>query len=393
VESQKDPKNDPVALWTNGGPGCSGLEGLLTEQGPFRAVGNGTLIANPYSWNLLSNMIFIEAPAGVGFSYSDNRQDYEQVGDARTAQDNYKAILQWLNRFPEYANNTFYLTSESYGGHYIPTLAKVIVDSNPSASQKINFKGFAVGNPYTDPDSNDIGKFDTLWGHQLYSKPTRDEYDAVCPNTDPAKCAEIHAKIELEVGKVDPYGLDYPVCSRSTGRKQRYWFMNWLRYGKDNPTALKDAVLNYDPCSTEHVEGYLNERDVMTAIHANDTYWSECSPVITLFYNHSDSSVPMEPIYQYLINGGYNLRIMVYSGDDDTVCATLGTQMWIYNLGYDVKSSWREWSYDQQVGGYVTKFTGNLSFVTVHGAGHEVPAYKPDLALELWKNYLDGTWF
>jgi len=89
VESQKDPKNDPVALWTNGGPGCSGLEGLLTEQGPFRAVGNGTLIANPYSWNLLSNMIFIEAPAGVGFSYSDNRQDYEQVGDARTAQDNY----------------------------------------------------------------------------------------------------------------------------------------------------------------------------------------------------------------------------------------------------------------------------------------------------------------
>ena len=53
----------------------------------------------------------------------------------QTAMDNYMAIKYFLKNFPEYARNDFYLTGESYGGIYIPTLAlNVIQDS------QINFK-------------------------------------------------------------------------------------------------------------------------------------------------------------------------------------------------------------------------------------------------------------
>jgi carboxypeptidase C (cathepsin A) len=42
VESYNDPANDPVAYWTNGGPGASGLEyGFFTEHGPFRVAPDG----------------------------------------------------------------------------------------------------------------------------------------------------------------------------------------------------------------------------------------------------------------------------------------------------------------------------------------------------------------
>lgn len=72
VESMGNPSTDPLVFWTNGGPGCSGLLGFLTEQGPFRPNKDLSLAFNEYAWNTVANMVFIEAPCGVGFSYSDN---------------------------------------------------------------------------------------------------------------------------------------------------------------------------------------------------------------------------------------------------------------------------------------------------------------------------------
>jgi carboxypeptidase C (cathepsin A) len=63
VESVLDPATAPVALWTNGGPGCSGLIGFMTEQGPFHVSSDGlTLEKNPYAWNNVANVLFIEQP-------------------------------------------------------------------------------------------------------------------------------------------------------------------------------------------------------------------------------------------------------------------------------------------------------------------------------------------
>ena len=42
----------------------------------------------------------------------------------------------------------------------------------------------------------------------------------------------------------------------------------------------------------------------------------------------------MTPIYNYLIDGGFGLNILVYSGDDDDVCATVGTQVGVLLLGW-----------------------------------------------------------
>lgn len=115
MESTGNPSEDPLTFWTNGGPGCSGLLGFFTEMGPFRPNKDLTLSLNPYSWNKLSNMVFIESPCGVGFSYSNDALDYS-TGDQTTATDNYWLIKAFLQRFPEYLNNSLYIASESYGG-------------------------------------------------------------------------------------------------------------------------------------------------------------------------------------------------------------------------------------------------------------------------------------
>jgi carboxypeptidase C (cathepsin A) len=120
VESQNDPTTDPVVLWTNGGPGCSGLIGFWEEHGPFVLNSTLHLSPNPYSWNKVANMLYIEQPAGTGFSYSKTTADYDTADDAMSAEDNYQFILQFLERFPERKSNAFYISGESYAGHYIP---------------------------------------------------------------------------------------------------------------------------------------------------------------------------------------------------------------------------------------------------------------------------------
>ncbi len=82
----------------------------------------------------------------------------------------------------------------------------------------------------------------------------------------------------------------------------------------------------------------------------------------------------MTPYYQYLIDGKFGLNLVVYSGDDDDVCPTVGTQGWIWDLGYEVAGrAWQDYTVDGQTAGYITKWkdTG-FAFATVRGAGHEV---------------------
>ena len=107
----------PLVLWLNGGPGCSSLGGGLSELGPyFASAPNQNLTINSNSWNKKANMVFLESPAGVGFSTSTNEEDYKTVGDERTARDTLHFLLGFMKRFPRYKSNDLWISGESYAG-------------------------------------------------------------------------------------------------------------------------------------------------------------------------------------------------------------------------------------------------------------------------------------
>lgn len=188
ISNSKYTESDPIAFWTNGGPGCSGLFGFLTENGPFYTHdADLQLSLNPWSWNKIANMVFIEQPCGVGFSYSDQEDPNSKDGgdyvtnDAQAAKDNYALVQGFMDRFPQFRSNDLYITSESYGGHYMPQLSQEIVDRNAAGNDPaLNFKGFLVGNPGTTFYSIMPAGLDTYWGHQLISKPVYDGFVNDC---------------------------------------------------------------------------------------------------------------------------------------------------------------------------------------------------------------------
>ncbi|XP_020970217.1 serine carboxypeptidase-like 31 [Arachis ipaensis] len=85
-EAITNPDDKPLVLWLNGGPGCSSVGyGATQEIGPFLVDSDGQgLKFNNLSWNQEANILFLESPVGVGFSYSNTSSDYDQLGDQKT---------------------------------------------------------------------------------------------------------------------------------------------------------------------------------------------------------------------------------------------------------------------------------------------------------------------
>ena len=120
---------------------------FFLKHGPFEVDTSdySKLVEREYRWNLKVNMLYIEAPVGVGFSYSTTK-DYV-CDDDRTANENRAAVEDFFSKFPEYKQNQLWITGESYGGIYVPTLAEAIVHGQKDGTYTgAKLSGIAVGN-------------------------------------------------------------------------------------------------------------------------------------------------------------------------------------------------------------------------------------------------------
>ncbi|KAL6545317.1 Serine carboxypeptidase-like 27 [Orobanche gracilis] len=381
-------EKSPLVLWLNGGPGCSSVAyGASEEIGPFRINSDGkTLYINPYSWNKLANLLFLESPAGVGFSYSNTSSDLYTAGDRRTAEDAYAFLVDWFERFPQYKYRDFYIAGESYAGHYVPQLSQIIFERNKGVENPvINFKGFLVGNAVTDDYHDYIGTFEYWWTHGLISDTTYKVLRTRCdlgssthPSSDCVKALEV---ANQEMGNIDQYSIyTLPCNSTSLSRRRLRGHYPWMSRA-------------YDPCTERYSQIYFNLPGVQKAFHANVTEishpWQSCSDIVGNYW--ADSPLSMLPIYQELIAAG--LRIWVFSGDTDSVVPITATRYSIDALKLPTVKKWYPW-YDNRklkgVGGWSQVYKG-LTLVTVTGAGHEVPLHRPRQAYILFRSFLNNA--
>ena len=503
VESQSAmPESDPVAFWTNGGPGCSGMLGMMTEHGPLKMMENGELTLNPYSHTLLSNILFVEQPVGVGFSYSEYVSDYNS-SDATAATDNYNLLLAFMERFPHFVSSDLYITSESYGGHYMPTLAREILTQNDiGVNPTLTFKGFLVGNPYVSFYSGVGSMLDTFWYRSLVAQPVWESFQEHCPeewfreplqfngedddfvsDAQAEACNEVlTALITNAQFKTNVYAIDWPVCpegsplnrdddeslshsgmsdSDSVSKRRRHLLADYLsganrvhrRQGQrllsilmetlssklerarrtsaaaavaegagersmlqlplvqvkmssgqeeDNHhrqlfASLEEDGVSYNACEDWWILDWFNRDEVKAALHVKASInWRECARP-PFYYNETDVLLDVVPIYREVLAhpAAQHLKILIFSGTDDSVCSTSGTQGWVYDLGYNIDPDmeWLPYTVDNQQAGYVTGFLKTpLKFATVLNAGHEVPTYRPRESLALWRAYLTDAW-
>ncbi|KAJ6734828.1 SERINE CARBOXYPEPTIDASE-LIKE 25 [Salix purpurea] len=223
TEAVHDPLSKPLVVWLNGGPGCSSVAyGASEEIGPFRINKTASgLYLNKFSWNSVANLLFLETPAGVGFSYSNRSSDLFDTGDIRTATDSLEFLVGWMNRFPRYKNREVYLTGESYAGHYVPQLARAIIMYNKRSKHPINLKGFMVGNAVTDNYYDNLGTVTYWWSHAMISDKTFQQLVNTCDfrrQKESDECESLYSyAMDQEFGNIDQYNIYSPPCNNSDG--------------------------------------------------------------------------------------------------------------------------------------------------------------------------------
>ncbi|KAL9259020.1 Serine carboxypeptidase-like 29-like protein [Drosera capensis] len=387
IESDEDSDSKPLVLWLNGGPGCSSIGyGEAEEIGPFHIEKDGkTLYLNEHAWNKVANILFLDSPVGVGFSYTNTSSDLTSNGDERTAKDALEFLLKWFERFPQYKGRDFYISGESYGGHYVPQLSQAVVRHNSATGDEtINLKGYMVGNALTDDYHDHLGLFQFLWSAGLISDKTYKELNEYCDYESfihpSSQCDKILDIAENEFGNIDPYSIYTPPCTANFSSSNK--LMRKMMVGR-----LSRA---YDPCTEEHSVAYFNHHEVQAALHVKPAFapakWQTCNDIVNTHWLDSPRSVL--DIYRELIPKG--IRIWMFSGDTDAVIPVTSTRRTIDALNLTTTKPWTAWYDEGQVGGWTQEYDG-LTFVAVRGAGHEVPLHRPKLALTLIKSFLAGA--
>lgn len=390
VEAETDPASKPLVLWLNGGPGCSSVGvGAFSENGPFRPRGQ-VLVRNEHSWNKEANMLYLESPVGVGFSYSTNTSSYETVNDEITARDNVVFLQRWFNKFPQYRKNNLFLTGESYAGHYVPQLAKLMLELNKK-KQLFNLKGVALGNPVLEFATDFNSRAEYFWSHGLISDSTYRMFTSFCNysryvseyyrDSVSPMCSRVMSLVSRETSRfVDKYDVTLDVCMSSVLSQSKII----------SPQENGEKI---DVCIDDETVNYLNRQDVRRALHARLVgvrSWDVCSTILD--YQLLDIEIPTISIVGLLVKE--RIPVLIYSGDQDSVVPLTGSRSVVHQLakqmGLNTTVPYRVWFSGQQVGGWTQVYDNILSFATVRGAAHEVPFSQPERSLVLFKSFLQG---
>jgi len=151
-----DLSTTPVIIWLEGGPGCSSMLANFNEVGPWQ-LNKTTMLhldLNPGAWNRIFGLVFFDNPIGTGFSAASFPEEIPRDQDT-VAEHLFVAIKSFIGSNPGFKDRPVYLTGESYGGKYVPTLGFYIAEKNIHSPKqdRVNLVGIAVGNGLTDPVS------------------------------------------------------------------------------------------------------------------------------------------------------------------------------------------------------------------------------------------------
>lgn len=404
--SNPDATNE-VTIWFNGGPGCSSLSGLLSENGPLLwQDGTQSPTQNSYSWNNLTNMMWVEQPVGVGYTQgTPNITNEIELGQQFIG-----FYKQWVNAFNAHGKEV-YLTGESYGGYYVPYIADAFIGAGDT--DYYNLKGVGINDPILGDETMQqqvvLLPFVEYWQNLFYLNDTfmqelRDrnkqcgyddyynKYYTFPPTPGPIPILP------------DPYADPNATCDQFDNIYSAALLVNPcfnIYHITDTCPHLSSVfgIINPGDYVAPGAQNYFNRSDVQQAINAPvGTNWMQCTDRNVFNYGlvnnytigDTSSGPATDGTLQRVIE--YTNNTIIGVGNLDFILVPNGTLFAIQNVTWNGKQGFQ--AYPQQNEFYVpyhpeyndgrlseAGYVGHwgeergLTFYTVQLSGHELPGY------------------
>ncbi|TDL18856.1 alpha/beta-hydrolase [Rickenella mellea] len=383
---------DDLVFWTNGGPGCSSLEGFLQENGPITwSWGQSEPTPNQFSWTNLAHVLWVEQPVGTGFSQgTPNITNDDQLAEQLTG-----FFEQFLNVFKELKGKNFYLSGESYAGFYVPYIANWIYE-HPGL--ELNLKGIWIADPslswnvvqeeipalrFVQANRN-LFPFNSTFMAQLQN------ISDTCGYTDYLeKFVTYPPAGQLPFPAGVPAGSHSPVpsCRIFNPIQRAIQFLNpaFDIYRVSDTWPVVWSVLGF-PRSTQQFI-YFNRCVLLDAIHAPHIEWDICSN-IDVYVNPTtggtggDLSLPSTlSVLPKVIEK--SVRTVIVHGLADMILLAEGTRIAIQNMTWGGAQGFQSPIEDESFrlknfGVFGNTHTErNLTYVEFYFSGHMTPQFVP----------------
>ncbi|KAJ7178167.1 alpha/beta-hydrolase [Mycena filopes] len=383
------PETAPFTLWINGGPGCASEIGLFQEHGPctVNADGNSTTL-NPNSWNSVSNMIYVDQPIGTGFSFGT-----DTVNSTQSAAVQFWKVFQILfesGEFAQYQSREFIFSTESYGGHYGPSFVTYFDEQNAAIAAgtltgvPIVVSALMINNGWYDPLIQNLAYLTFATDAPGYGQL---QSDAVLKKMN-TTYFEAGGCLEQEQACYDAGDSDASnaICIKADNFCVDNLFIPGVG-DRDSDDLRQNSSALFPP---EFYVKYLANPRVKAAIGAESNY-SECASAPgRLFGKTGDDARTWLPQLGALANS--TLKILIWAGDADINCNWIGGHESVLAMDWYGKERFADAVFTNMTinGAAVAaiKNIDNFSFARVYAAGHEVPAFQPEAALEIFKQVI-----
>ncbi|KAI8063749.1 Alpha/Beta hydrolase protein [Gongronella butleri] len=385
IDPVTDAHSNKLIIWLNGGPGCSSMDGLFMENGPYRVDKDLNLKINKGAWNQFATVVYVDQPVGTGFSVSDGggyMRGMDQVAEEFTV-----FMEKLFEIFPEMQEQELYLAGESFAGTYIPYFAERILKLNREGKTNYNLQGLAIGNGWISP----VHQYEAYYQFGVAMNLFSNESLHVAQN-HLASCREKLKKSST----VHVDGCETILDALLEGTRDSYPPKNEYQESCINMYDIRLRNESFPSCGMEwpydltDVKRYLRLPSLVEDIHAEKKGlgWDECDRAVSVALSGDKS----KPSYDLLPGILKETRLLLFSGEYDLICNYLGTEYMIGNMTWNGETGFQDaprldWVIGDATVGYYTE-SRNLTYVLIKDGSHMVPYDKPVETLDMINRFM-----